>query len=284
MFWTTDTAFATKADLLLLLDTLYQHVRSDGFPSEVRSEEKWMTDYRSKLGAFYDKYSLGSDTISIYAKADSVLNLGVRLMELGNLWSTKEMIVYNSTKFTFDRCREYGLLTQLLSSRKNVEGLDLVYKEWELYEKMLKKIGIIAGNMTSLNYWGGSIVGPLGTYSDLQILQARRDMYQTVLDIVKDDTWSGTGVPLENAERFLFDCCSSALHQSDKYDNGKEYVETVQETETAIRELRPIIDEWVSLMDKVDDELTHDYSRHSVERAATYMLMKWASVVTENLL
>ena len=148
VFWTTDTAFATKADLLLLLDTLYQHVRSDGFPSEVRSEEKWMTDYRSKLGAFYDKYSLGSDTISIYAKADSVLNLGVRLMELGNLWSTKEMIVYNSTKFTFDRCREYGLLTQLLSSRKNVEGLDLVYKEWELYEKMLKKIGIIAGNMT----------------------------------------------------------------------------------------------------------------------------------------
>ncbi len=109
-------------------------------------------------------------------------------------------------------------------------------------------------------------------------------MYQTVLDIVKDDTWSGTGVPLENAERFLFDCCSSALHQSDKYDNGKEYVETVKETETAIRELRPIIDEWVSLMDKVDDELTHDYSRHSVERAATYMLMKWASIVTEALL
>jgi hypothetical protein len=282
--WTTDTAFATNADLLLLLDTLYQHVNPDSFPRDVRSEERWMADYRSKLGAFYDKYSLGSDTISIYAKADTVLNLGVRLMELGNLWSTSEMIAYNSTQFTFDRCREYGLLTQLLSCRKNVEGLDLVYKEWELYEKMLKKIGLIAGNMTSLNYWGGSIIGPLGTYSYLQILQARREMYQTVLDVVKDNSWNGTGVPLENAERFLFDCCSSALHQSDKKDNSKEFVETVKETETAIQELSPIIDEWVSLMEKVDYELTHDSSRHSIERAAAYMLMKWASVVTENLL
>ena len=282
--WTTDTAFATNADLLLLLDTLYQHVNPDSFPRDVRSEERWMADYRSKLGGFYDKYRLGSDTLSIYAKADTVLNLGVRLMELGNLWSTSEMIAYNSTQFIFDRCREYGQLTQLLSSRKNVEGLDLVYKEWELYEKMLKKIGIITGNMTSLNYWGGSIVGPLATYSYLRILQARMDMYQTLLSVVKDDKWSGIGVPPRNAEEFLLDCCTSALHQSDKYDNSKEFVETVKETETVIRELRPIIDEWVSLMDKFDDELTHDYSRHSVERAAAYMLMKWASVVTENLL
>ena len=281
--WTTDTAFATNADLLLLLDTLYQHVRSEDFPAEVRKEERWMADYRSKLGAFYDKYSLGSDTVSIYTKADSVFNLGVRLMELGNLWSTMEMIVYNSTKFTFNRCREYGLLTQLLKSRKNVEGLDLIYKEWALYEKMLKKIRLIAGNMVRLNYWGGSIVGPLGTYSYLQISQARRDMYQTILNIVKDDNWNQTGVPLENAERLLLDCCSTALYQLDENEEDREeFVETVKETETAIRELRPIIDEWVSLMDKVDDELTHDGSRHYVERAAAYMLMKWSSIVTEN--
>ena len=31
----------------------------------------------------------------------------------------------------------------------------------------------------------------------------------------------------------------------------------------------------------VDDALTHDFNRHSVERTASYMLMKWASIVTE---
>ena len=45
--------------------------------------------------------------------------------------------------------------------------------------------------------------------------------------------------------------------------------------------MRPIIKKWIILMDKVDDALTHDGSRHSIERAASYMLMKWASIVTE---
>ena len=40
VFWTSDTAFTTNAALLLLLDTLYQHVKADGFPSEVKKEEK----------------------------------------------------------------------------------------------------------------------------------------------------------------------------------------------------------------------------------------------------
>ena len=108
--WTSDSAFMTNAELMLLLDTLYQHVREDSFPSEVKTEEKWMSEYRSKLCLYYDSHSIGSDTLSTYAKADSVLNEGVRLLELGNKWSTMEMVVYNSTLFTFDRCREYGLL------------------------------------------------------------------------------------------------------------------------------------------------------------------------------
>lgn len=41
--WTSDTAFTTNRELMLLLDVLYQHVREDGFPSEVRKEEKWMS-------------------------------------------------------------------------------------------------------------------------------------------------------------------------------------------------------------------------------------------------
>ena len=39
--------------------------------------------------------------------------------------------------------------------------------------------------------------------------------------------------------------------------------------------------EWIILLDKLDDALTHDGNRHSAERAASYMLMKWASIVTE---
>jgi hypothetical protein len=45
--------------------------------------------------------------------------------------------------------------------------------------------------------------------------------------------------------------------------------------------LKPIVDEWVELLDKLDAALTHDGNRHHVERAASYMLIMWASIVTE---
>jgi hypothetical protein len=48
-----------------------------------------------------------------------------------------------------------------------------------------------------------------------------------------------------------------------------------------IDELRPIMKEWIVTLDKLDDELTHDSSRYAVERAASHMIMKWASIVTE---
>ena len=60
----------------------------------------------------------------------------------------------------------------------------------------------------------------------------------------------------------------------------KGFYDTVHETQATIKELRPIIDKWVILMDKVDEELTHDSTRHFVERAAAYMLMQWASIIT----
>ena len=282
VFWAPDTAFTTNADLLLLLDTLYQHVRMEEFPSEVKMEEKWMKDYISRLVAYYDsKY--GKDTLSIFVKADSVLNRGARLLELGNNGSTMEMIVNNSAQYTLDRCREYCLLTKLVSGCETNEAIELVYQEWTLYERMLKKIGLIAANMVSLNYWGGSITGPLRTEAYLQLSQSRRDMYQTLLNIVNSDDWDNTGVYPENAKRLLFDCCDTAIKRAEKEsdDSLEGFDEAIRETKSATQELKPIVDEWIVLLDKLDDTLTHDGNRHSMERAASYMLIKWASIVTE---
>ena len=101
---------------------------------------------------------------------------------------------------------------------------------------------------------------------------------------MKGDGWDATGVYLSNAERFFFDCCATSVKRIDEISKeyeGKDpesgYYETIEKTKVAIQELRPLVNEWISLMDKVDEELTHDGSRHSVERAASYMLMKWAS-------
>ena len=265
---------------------LYQHVRMEDFPSEVKMEEKWMSGYLSRLVTYYD-LSYENDTLSIFTKADSVLNEGARLLELVSSRSTMEMIVNNSAQYILDRCREYGLLTQLINSCETNEAKEFVYKEWSLYEQMLKRIGVVAANMVNLNYWGGSITGPLETASYMRISQSRRDMYQTLLNIVNNEEWDNTGVYPENAEQLLFDCCDTAIKRIEKesdelYERSESFNETIKETRNSIEELRPIIKEWVKLLDKLDYEITHDYSRHHVERAASFMLIKWASIVTEN--
>jgi hypothetical protein len=261
------------------------------FPSEVMMEEKWMADYRSRLVAYYDS-SYGKDTLSLFIKADSVINEGTRLLELGNSWTTMEMIVNNDAQFTLDRCREYGLLTQLVNSCETNEAKELVYKEWALYEQMQKKIGLISADIVTLNYWGGSITGPLRTAAYLQLSQSRRDMYQTLLNIVNSNGWNTVGVYPEDAKRLLFDSCDTAIKRIEKEaddlykefedkERSKEFDETVKETKSTTQKLRPIVDEWITLLDKFDDALTHDGNRHHVERAASYMLIMWASIVTE---
>lgn len=276
---------------MLLLDTLYQHVLADTFPSEVRAEEQWMSAYRSRLCRYYDSHSLDNETISTYAKADSVLNEGGRLLELGNKWTTTDMIVTNDAEFTFGRCREYGLLTQVISHCESEEAKSLVYQEWTMYEKMVKKIGLLTYDMVSLNYWGGSIIGPYSSADYLQIQKSRIRMYKTILDVMEGEEWEDNGVPMENAERLLFDCYSTAINRIVKEYGGlyREYggkesagfYDTVHETQTIIKGLRPIINKWVILIDKVDGKLTHGSTRHFVERAAAYMLMQWASIITE---
>lgn len=251
-----------------------------------------MSNYRFKLYSYYQSHYPGNNTIPIYAKADSVLNRGEWLLELSNHWSTMEMVVYNSATYTFDKFREYSILTQVISNCENDEAKNIVYKEWSLYDKMFEKFGPIASNFICLNYWGGSITGPLGTGAYRQLSQIRRDIYQTILNIIKGEEWDATGVYPSNAEHFFFDCSTTTLKrivdESDEFYKeyeGKEpengFYETINETKVAIDELRPLVKEWISHMDEVDRELTHDGSRHSIERAASYMLMKWASIVTE---
>ena len=279
---TKEESVEANADLMPLLDTLCKHVDSEGFPAKVRVEEKWMSDYRSRLSAYYREHKLGNDTLSVFAEADSVLNIGIRIMEQNSRWTTADMIESASKECAFSRCREYGLLSQVIKRCERDEARELIYKEWSLYERMLKKFGRIAANMVSLNNWGGSISGPLRSASYLHISESRRDMYQTLVNIMNDDIWDGTGIPLSIAERLLFDCCSTALHRvSENQEHGREFDKSIKETETAVRDLRPMIDEWIRLMGKVDEELTSDGRHHSMERSASFMLMKWASMVTE---
>ena len=282
----TDTVFAMNPELLMLLDTLYQHVRSDSFPSEVRTEEEWMAAYRTRLSSYYDAHGLGSDTLSVFAKAETVIDEGLRLLKQNSEETTMGMIEMNTNEFTFDRCKEYGLLSQLISKCESQETKDLVYREWSIYERLASKMSTIASDIASLSYWGGSIVGPLSTLRYVQVSDARREMYAQVIGFLERDDWDGTGIYLDCAGQVLMDCCTKTVmgmenHGMDNEDKER-FAAKVKETEGAIRDLRPLLDEWTKTMDKLDETLTSDGTRHYVERAGSMMLIKWASMVSGN--
>ena len=292
VFWASDTAYSSNPELLLLLDTLYQHVRNDSFPDDVKVEEKWMNEYRSRLCAYYDSHKMGNVGISFYAKADTVLNEGVRLIELDDDWSTMGSIVKYSAEYTFDVLREYGLLSQLLEKVNRTETSDLIYKEWKLYEKMFERMNMIAYGVTHLRYWGGSAVGTSSTWNQLEISKYRREMYQNMLSIVGGGSWDCTDVSLDNAQQQLLDSSKNVVKEivvntennqidspfTDEEDAAR-FKETAEGIELCIDDLSPLLKEWIVLWDKIDSKVNHSGSRHEMKRAASDMLIKWSDIV-----
>ena len=95
------TILKTKLELVMLFDTLYQYAGNDS----VSTSTVWLQRYREKLCTYYDKHHLGSDTISFYAKADTVINAIERLYDLNDDWNTMGMVVNNSAMFTLYKYR-----------------------------------------------------------------------------------------------------------------------------------------------------------------------------------
>lgn len=78
IFWAPDTACVMNPELLLLLDTLYQHVRSDEYSTNPRIEEQWMNSFRKRICAYYDRNHDGQesgDTNKLYTNLHNFIML-----------------------------------------------------------------------------------------------------------------------------------------------------------------------------------------------------------------
>lgn len=281
IFWTSDTAFSTNRDLLLLLDTLYRHNRSDDEPLSIREEEKWMSAYRQQLCAYYDSHDLGSDSLSGYQKADSVLNVGVRLVEMDGDWSSMGAIVKIDIENNIDIFREYSLLSQCLEFARDEETRELIYEEWETYGKMEKLMSTIV--CTICDFGGGSESGPmrLGCYSAMS--RSRREVYCDILRIHKHESYLANGVYPEFAKQLFLNCSTKKIgileNVVESYDEYDIYKEMVQEGKDAIKELDPLITEWSGLWDRLDEKLASDYCRGDIQQKATSLLLSWAGII-----
>lgn len=285
VYWTPDTVYSANPELLLLLDSLYQHEftrTATTSEADVRADEAWVAAYRKKLCGYYDRRIARNDTISEFAKADSVLNEGLRLVNLDNHYSTLEMIVASDIKIRFNRCREYGLLSRLVSA-SNDTSKELIYKEFACYARMSSVAANIVSDIVSLCYWGGTIDGPTSMSCLLSMQEARMKSYRRMTDSVLGYGGYRGGVFPASAKKLYEDYVNTSLKRFSDWLPDFEpelYAEKRKETAESLRSILPLIDDWQRTVAQLNSALTTDGTRHYIEGNAARLLTAFAEQAT----
>ena len=286
---------ASNQALVVLIDSLYMHVRGEGFPAWLGWEEKWMKNYRRILCEYYDARNTGVGIASEYVKTDSVLNEGERMIENDMDGGTVGIMIHNSALYTIMVCREYSLLNEMKELCDDEAVRVLLDKEWDAYKKMYEKALDVACGITVMNYWGGSIIGPLCTYNRTEMAKARVEAYRSVLNVIKRKKSVNSNIGLKGAKDALISFYSDTFDKT--YSEGKEYIdeelneeskerfyETAKQTRQEIKDLPALINEWIAVWEKLDKELsTKGYSRCDVKKVFSTMFIRWKDVLNEDV-
>lgn len=250
LIWTADTIKETNMPLVLLMDSLYIFVRSDEFCSNnINDNIRWMSNYRKQLCGYYDHNKMGSDTISSYIKADSVIQSANQLWTLDDDYSTMGMIIHNDTKRTRDVFTQYNEFLNLLALCDSEEKQDALKVEFEAWNNLEKEISEISANLIELSYCGGSGEGPERTATYLKILDAHIQLYKKEADWVKHvGAFETRGIYPQLAKELLIKCCQDAYegnYSNDYALRNDHYKKVAIGTKHSISQLYPIIDKWL---------------------------------------
>lgn len=249
-FWTADTILKANRELVALINPLYQYVNTDSLSSlSFENDLKWMNEYRKRLCKYYNTNKLGTDTISQYAKADTVIEASRKLWELDSDDSTMGMNVRNGVEYTrlvFQQFNEYAQLLDICKTEQQRILLKDEITAWYELEELLSKAYT---DCTYLKYWGGSYASSASLNGRLKILESHITLYRRDKSILKNDfeTWNNQGIYLECVKELPVNCFLIKLKESIyEEENGNDYAELLKTTKKDISELSSRINKWIT--------------------------------------
>lgn len=249
-FWTADTILKANRELVALISPLYQYVNTDSLSSfSFENDLKWMNEYRKRLCKYYNTNKLGTDTISQYAKADTVIEASRKLWELDSDDSTMGMNVRNGVEYTrlvFQQFNEYAQLLDICKTKQQRTLLKDEITAWYELEELLSKAYT---DCTYLKYWGGSCASSASSAGMLKILESHITLYRRDKSILKNDfeTWNNQGIYLECVKELPVNCFLIKLKESIyEEENGNDYAELLKTTKKDISELSSRINKWIT--------------------------------------
>lgn len=266
-FWTADTILKANRELVALISPLYQYIHTDSLSSlTFENDLKWMNEYRKKLCKYYNTNKLGTDTISQYAKADTVIEASRKLWELDSDDSTMGMNVRNGVEYTRLVFQQFNEYAQLLDICKTEQQRNLLMDEitaWYELEELLSKAYT---DCTYLKYWGGSCASSASSAGMLKILESHITLYRRDKSILKNDfeIWNNQGIYLECVKELPVNCFLIKLKESIyEEENGNDYAELLRTTKKDISELSSRINKWITAHQAWIKE-TDEYSSEAI--------------------
>lgn len=249
-FWTADTILKANRELVALISPLYQYVNTDSLSSfSFENDLKWMNEYRKRLCKYYNTNKLGTDTISQYAKADTVIEASRKLWELDSDDSTMGMNVRNGVEYTRLVFQQFNEYAQLLDICKTEQQRNLLMDEITAWYKLEELLSKAYTDCTYLKYWGGSYASSASLNGRLKILESHITLYRRDKSILKNDfeTWNNQGIYLECVKELPVNCFLIKLKESIyEEENGNDYAELLKTTKKDISELSSRINKWIT--------------------------------------
>lgn len=249
-FWTADTILKANRELVALINPLYQYVNTDSLSSlSFENDLKWMNEYRKRLCKYYNTNKLGTDTISEYAKADTVIEASRKLWKLDSDDSTMGMNARNGVEYTrlvFQQFNEYAQLLNICKTEQQRILLKDEITAWYELEELLSKAYT---DCTYLKYWGGSCASSASSAGMLKILESHITLYRRDKSILENDfeTWNNQGIYLECVKELPVNCFLIKLKESIyEEENGNDYAELLKTTKKDISELSSRINKWIT--------------------------------------
>lgn len=281
---TADTILKTNRKLVMLMDSLYRYVHTNSFTSStLENNVKWMNKYRNQLCSYYSTNKLRADTISPYAKADTVIEASRRLWKLYSDESTAGMAISNDVERTRLIFQQYNEYAQLLELCETDEQKGLLKNEFRAWLDLNDLISRIYRDCVYLSYWGGSIVGPISSAGILRILESHISLYRKDRDILRNDFYSceDNGVFLKSAKDLLINCCQLALteyiFEDEKSEEYKELIATVKQS---ISILPTAVDNWISTRELWTNKVYTDGFRGIYRRNSSEVLIKLSNIIS----
>ena len=281
-FWATDTILKTNYKLVMLMDTLYRYVHTTQFSSSALEDNtEWMNKYRNQLCRYYKVNQLGTDTISNYAKADTVIEASRKLWKLDSDGSTAGLTISNGierTRLIFQQYNEYVRLLELCETDGQKGLLKDEFKAWIDLNTLMSEI---YSDCVYLRYWGGSITGPVRSAGILQILESHISMYKKDRSLLNDNfyLYKDNGVFMECAKNLLLDCCQSALKEYVYEDEKSEsYKELTTVAKQKVSTLPIVIGKWIKARESWANETNELEERH--EKNTSEVLVRLSILIS----